>query len=68
MEKLASHTKTINLKYQLQHRMNWITWWIHSVPDVEDYFKYINKKNETVVDNLPIRIYVTEIKIGLHLE
>ena len=44
-------TKTINLKYLLEHgniNYNYI--------DIQDYFKYIIKKHKTVTDN-PLRIY-----------
>ena len=30
----------------------------YSAPDIQNYFKYIIKKHETVTDNLPMRIYV----------
>ena len=28
-----------------------------SVSDIQDYFEYIIKENETIADNLPIQIY-----------
>ena len=34
----------------------------YSVSDIQDYFYYIIKKQETVTDNLPIRIYVNQIE------
>ena len=34
----------------------------YSVSDIQDYFKYIIKKLETVTDNLPIRIHVCKIE------
>ena len=34
----------------------------YSVSDILDYFKYIIKKHETIVDNPPIRIYVNKIE------
>ena len=40
-----SHTKTINLKCQLQRGMK-----MYSVSDIEDYFKYLIKKHETVTE------------------
>ena len=48
----------------------------YSVPDIQDYFKYLLKKHETVTDNLSIMIYVNEIgnritfkmKTGYYLE
>ena len=47
-----------------------------SVSDIQDYFKYIIKKHETVTGNPPIRIYVRKIenmitfkiKAGYYLE
>ena len=33
----------------------------YSVWDIGDYFEYIIKKNETQIDNPPIRIYVNKI-------
>ena len=50
-------TKTINLKYQLQRGKKKL----HYLTDIQEHFKYINKKHETVFDNLPIRIYINEI-------
>ena len=47
---------------------------LYFVPDIAEYFEYIIKKDETVIDNLPIRIYVNKsenafkIKIGYYLE
>ena len=34
----------------------------YSVSDIQDYFKYIIKKHETIADNPPIQIYVNRIK------
>ena len=34
----------------------------YSVSDIQDYFKYIFKKHETVTDNPSIRIYVNRIE------
>ena len=34
----------------------------NSVSQIQDYFKYIIKINETVTDNPPIRIYVNKIE------
>ena len=31
-----------------------------SVLDIQDYFKYIIKKHETVTNNPPIRIYINQ--------
>ena len=33
-----------------------------SVYDIQDYFEYIIKKHETIVDNSPVQIYVNKIK------
>ena len=33
-----------------------------SVVDIQEYFKYIIKKHETVTDNSPIKIYVNKTK------
>ena len=30
----------------------------YSVSDIQDYFEYIIKKHETIVDNSPVQIYV----------
>ena len=48
----------------------------YSISDIQDYFKYIIKKHETVTDNPPIRIYVNrmennitfKVKTGYYLE
>ena len=40
----------------------WITWWIYSVSDIQDYFEYIFKKYEIVTDNRLIMIYVNKIE------
>ena len=34
----------------------------YSVSDIQDYFAYIIKKHETIVDNPPVQIYVNKIK------
>ena len=34
----------------------------YSVSDIRDYFAYIIKKHETIVDNLPVQIYANKIK------
>ena len=34
----------------------------YSVNDIHDYFEYIIKKHETIIDNLPEQIYVNKIK------
>ena len=34
----------------------------YSVSNIQDYFEYIIKKYETIVDNPPVKIYVNKIK------
>ena len=34
----------------------------YSILDIQDYFEYIIKKHETIVDNPPVQIYVNKIK------
>ena len=34
----------------------------YSVSDIQDYFQYIIKKHETIVENSPVQIYVIKIK------
>ena len=34
----------------------------YSVSDIQDYFEYIIKKHETIVDNPPVQIYMNKIK------
>ena len=48
----------------------------YSVSDIQDYFKYILQKHETVTDNPSVRIYINKIekritfkvKTGYYLE
>ena len=40
----------------------------YSVSDIQDYFKSILKKHETVIDNPSIRIYLNKIKTGYYFE
>ena len=40
----------------------------YSVSDIQDYFKYIFKKYETVTDNLSIMIYVNKIENRIKFE
>ena len=35
---------------------------LYSVSDIQDYFKYIIKKHETIADNPPVQIYMNKIK------
>ena len=55
----------INLKYQLQRRMRNLNCLMASYSKSynQNYFKYIIKKQEVVMDNPPIRIYVNQIQI-----
>ena len=34
----------------------------YSVSDIQDYFKYIIKKHETIAGNPPVQTYVNKIK------
>ena len=34
----------------------------HSISDIQDYFEYIIKNHETIVDNPPVQIYINKIK------
>ena len=34
----------------------------YSISDLQDYFEYIIKKQETIADNPPVQIYVNKIK------
>ena len=34
----------------------------YSISDIQDYFKYIIKKHETIADNPPVQIYINKIK------
>ena len=34
----------------------------YSVSDIQDYFEYIIKKQETIADNPPVQIYVNKLK------
>ena len=40
----------------------------YSVYDIQYYFEYIIKKNETIADNSLVQIYVNKIKTGLFLK
>ena len=52
---------TWNEKFELHHGS-------YSVSDVEDYFEYIIKKHETVIDNLSIRVCVNKIENRITFE
>ena len=34
----------------------------YSISDIQDYFKYIIKKHETIANDSPVQIYVNKIK------
>ena len=34
----------------------------YSIADIQDYFEFINKKQETLTENSPVRIYPNKIK------
>ena len=40
----------------------------YSVSDIQDHFQYITKKDETIVDNPPVHIYVNKIKNRISLK
>ena len=33
-----------------------------SVPDIQDYFEYIIKKHEALIDNAPVQMYINKIE------
>ena len=37
----------------------------YSISDIQDYFQFIIKKEETLTENTPIQIYPNEIKNGI---
>ena len=37
----------------------------YSISDIQDYFKFIIKKEETLTENPPVKIYVNKIKTEL---
>ena len=41
---------------------------LYSISDIQDYFKYVIKKPETVTDNLPIGIYINKIRIRVRFK
>ena len=56
-----NHIKLINLKYQLQHFDEFeLPDGSYSVSDIQDYFKYIFKKHQTVTDSTSIVISVNK--------
>ena len=40
----------------------WITWWINSVSDIQDYSEYILKKHEENTHNPSVKRYVNKIE------
>ena len=62
---LKSHTKIIISKYLSQREMkilNYLMDHILQLASIQYYFAYTVKKDETLTDNLAIRIYVNKIK------
>ena len=53
--KFKIHAPTWNDEFNLPYGS-------HSVSYIQDYFEYIIKKHETIVDNPPVQIYVNKIK------
>ena len=56
---VKSHAKIINLKYQWNEDFELPG---ESISDIQDYFKYIIRKHETVSDNPPVIICVNKIE------
>ena len=55
----------MNLKYMLQLEFN-LPDGSYSVSNIQDYFEYIIKRDETIVDNPPVQIF--KLKAGYRLE
>ena len=56
-----SHIKTINLKCLPQNdHAGWF-----SISDIQDYFEYIMKKDETLTANRSIKKYINKIENGI---
>ena len=53
--KFKIHAPTWNDNFNLPNEF-------YSVSDIQDYFKYIIKKHETIADNPPLQMYVNKIK------
>ena len=54
-------TETIHLEQQEQRGIKILD----SLMDfILDYFKYINKKHETLTDNTPVKIYLKKVRIN----
>ena len=43
----------------------WITWWVYSLSDIQDYFENFIENYQTLTGNLRIIIYVNKMKIKL---
>ena len=43
-------------------RLIWITWWVYSVSDIQDYFWYIIRKHKTLSGNSLIRVCIDKIE------
>ena len=64
------NTTTINLKFSLQLWMMNLIYsdGSYSISDIQDYFEFIVKKNETLTENLSIQVYPNKIKTGSFLK
>ena len=62
-----SHTKIINLKYQLRQGMKNLNYLMgHILYQIfKTYFEYIIKKHETVTNNPSIMIHINKIENGI---
>ena len=40
----------------------------YSIADIQDYFKFIIKKQEALAENPPVQIYLNKLKAGLFLK
>ena len=40
----------------------WFTRWSYSIADIQDYFEFTIKKQETLTENRPVQIYPNNIK------
>ena len=60
----TSHTKIMNLKYQLRHEIKKFELpdGSSSVSDIQDYFEYILKTHGEKTDNPSVRIYVNKLE------
>ena len=53
--KFKIHTPTWNDEFDLPNRS-------YNIDQIQDYFKYIIEKHETIADNPSVQIYVNKIK------